>query len=222
MSTWTNLGGRKLEEIVNKAVSHLKSIKTEVGLLQKMVESLSEKGIVDVGKFFEEINKYEHEADRIKRDVMKELRMGYLHPLDREDILRLVMEADDIAAYTKATARRLMILYNLGFSIPEDVMGFLQSIVDKTYESIRQLHNALKSLTESVDKTLSYIEEVEKLEEEIDEERMKALESLYKKCIDKIDAKCILVKEIIDDAENISDKCEDTGDVLRIIAVSLM
>ncbi len=222
MSTWTNLGGRKLEEIVNKTVSHLESIKTEVELLQKMVKSLSEKRTVDVGKFFGEINKYEHAADRIKRDVMKELRMGYLHPLDREDILRLVTEADDIAAYTKATARRLMILYNLGFSIPQDIMGFLQSIIDKTYESINQLHQALKSLTESVDKTLSYVEEVEKLEEEIDEERMKALEALYKKCVDKIDAKCILVKEIIDDAENISDKCEDTGDVLRIIAVSLM
>lgn len=222
MSKWTNLGGRKLEEIVNKTISHLESVKTEVELLQKMVRSLGRGETMDVGKFFEEINKYEHKADRIKREVMKELRMGYLHPLDREDILRLVTEADDIAAYTKATARRIMILYNLGFSIPHDVTGYLTSIIDKTVESIRKLHKALKSLIESVDKTLSYIEEIENLEEEVDEERMKALEALYKKCIDKVDAECILVKEVIDDAEKISDKCEDTGDVLRIIAVSLM
>ncbi len=221
MAKWSSLAGRKLGELVSKTINHLETVTSAVEVLEKLVHEYPALRAEDLREYFNRINTYEHEADNIKRDVMKELRLGYLHPLDREDILRLITMADDIAAYTKATARRLLVFHRLGFEIPVDIHEDLKNIMTKTLDASKTLLSALRNLNENVDEVLVLVEQVEEREEEIDDIRMDALEKLYNLCIDRVDARCILLKEIIDDMETISDKCEDTGDVIRIIAVSL-
>ncbi len=221
MARWSSLAGSKLGELVSKTIIHLEKVISTVEALKGMVYDYSSLDKFGLQAYFDEINRNEHEADKIKREIMRQLRLGLLHPLDREDILRLVTTADGIAAYSKATARRIVVYRRLGFEIPEDIYVELKRIMDKTLEASRSLYNAVRGLNESVDESLLLVEDVEEKEEEIDELRMDALEKLFNLCVDRFDARCMLLKEIIDDMENISDRCEDTGDVVRIIAVSL-
>lgn len=221
MSTWIRHGGRKLEELVSKSIKHLETVTESIKSLLDMVNYLREDRVEDAVKQFNRVNELEHSADNLKREIMRELRMGFLHPLDREDILKLIITADDIAAYTKATARRIVILNNVGCKAPRKIVDYLYDIVEKSANAAEILYKAVQALTRNIDETLTLVDKVEEIEEEIDEIRMKALEELYNICREKMTIDCILLKEIIDDAENISDKAEDTGDILRIIATTI-
>jgi predicted phosphate transport protein (TIGR00153 family) len=218
---WTTHGGRKLEELVSKTIKHLEIVSESIKVLLEMVNLLREDKADEAVKLFEDVNKLEHKADDLKREIMRELRMGFLHPLDREDILKLIITADDIAAYTKATARRIVILNRVGLKAPRKILDYLHDIIERSVNAAEILHKAINALTRNIDEALTLVDKVEEIEEEIDEIRMNALEELYKICKEKMTIDCILLKEIIDDAENISDKAEDTGDLLRIIVTTI-
>jgi predicted phosphate transport protein (TIGR00153 family) len=221
LNTWSSTGGRKLGQIITMSVKHMGMVRDSVRELNNLVEKLDRANLEVVKNMFGRINSLEHEADNIKRSVMRELRLGLFHPLDREDLLRLIITADDIASFVKATARRMLLLYSLGYTISGPLLEVLKRLMKKTVESAEDLYEALISLDTDADKALHLITSVEELEEEIDEIRMEALNELYRLCSERFDARCMIMKEIIDDAENISDACEDTGDIIRIIAVSL-
>ncbi len=221
MSSWTWLAGRKLEEIVNKSINHLELVHKTTEFLRDMINSLCEGKVNEGLKLYEKISETERKADELKREILHSLSRGFIHPLDREDLLRLILTSDDIAAYTKATARRITILYSIGSKLPEEILSMLRDIAEKTVEASSVLLSALRSLGSDPARTISLTHEVEKIEEEIDEIRMNLLEKLYTSCKEKLTVDCFLTKEIIDDIENISDKCEDTGDVIRLIAISV-
>lgn len=221
MSSWTWLAGRRLKEIVNKSITHLELIHKTTELLRDMIKLLYEGKVNEGLKFYEKIGETERKADELKRDILHSLSRGFIHPLDREDLLRLILTSDDIAAYAKATARRIIILYTIGGTLPEEILFLLKDIAEKTVEASSVLLSALRSLGSDPARTITLTHEVEKIEEEIDEIRMDLLEKLYKLCKVDLTIDCLLTKEIIDDVESISDMCEDTGDVIRLIAVSI-
>lgn len=221
MSSWTWLAGRRLEEIVNKSIVHLELVHKTTELLGDMIKLLYEGKVNEGLKFYEKISETERKADELKREILTSLSRGFIHPLDREDLLRLILTSDDIAAYTKATARRITVLYTIGSTLPEEILLLLKDIAEKTVEASSVLLSALRSLGSDPARTMTLTHEVEKIEEEIDEIRMNLLEKLYTLCKVNLTVDCLLMKEIIDDIENISDMCEDTGDVIRLIAVSV-
>ncbi len=220
MSEWHWLGGRRLNEVVEKSLTHLELVVETVKRLDLLIKSLKEKRIVDAQKYFEEVVSYERRADDVKRDILRRLRGAFIHPLDREDLLRLLLTADDIAAYTKASARRIISIYNIGSRIPDEIIDYMYRIIGKTVEAAEKLLESVKILGIDPGRAVELTHNVEKLEEEIDEIRMKALEKLFSICREKLVIECILIRDAIEDLESISDMCEDTSDVVRVIALS--
>ncbi len=221
MSSWSWLAGRRLKEIVNKSFKHLELVNNVVSLLDEIIDDLV-KGNVEEGlKKFDDLNKMEEKADVVKREIFVELRSGYIHPLDREDLLRLILTADDIAAYAKAAARRMVIIHKLGYKMPEELLKILKQMTDKIVDASRLVIEAVNMIGQDPSKALSITHEIEDIEEAVDDLRMEAYKFLYRMCKDKMGIECILYKEVIDDIENTSDRCEDTADVIRMIAVSI-
>ncbi len=221
MSSWSWLAGRRLKEIVNKSFKHLELVNNVVSLLDEIIDDLI-KGNVEEGlKKFDDLNKMEEKADVVKREIFVELRSGYIHPLDREDLLRLILTADDIAAYAKAAARRIVIIHKLGYKMPEELLKIFKQMTDKIVDAARLVIGAVNMIGQDPSKALSITHEIEDIEEAVDDLRMEAYKFLYRMCKDKMGIECILYKEVIDDIENTSDRCEDTADVIRMIAVSI-
>ena len=221
MSSWSWLAGRRLKEIVNKSFKHLELVNNVVSLLDEIIDDLI-KGNVEEGlKKFDDLNKMEEKADVVKREIFVELRSGYIHPLDREDLLRLILTADDIAAYAKAAARRIVIIHKLGYKMPEELLKIFKQMTDKIVDASRLVIEAVNMIGQDPSKALSITHEIEDIEEAVDDLRMEAYKFLYRMCKDKMGIECILYKEVIDDIENTSDRCEDTADVIRMIAVSI-
>ena len=221
MSSWSWLAGRRLKEIVNKSFKHLELVNNVVSLLDEILGDLLKGNVKEGLSRFDDLNKIEEKADVVKREIFVELRSGYIHPLDREDLLRLILTADDIAAYAKAAARRLVIIYKLGYSVPEELLRILKQMTSKIVDASKLVIEAVNTIGQDPSKALSMTHEIEDIEESVDDLRMEAYKFLYKMCKDRMGIECILYKEVIDDIENTSDRCEDTADVIRMIAVSI-
>jgi len=47
----------------------------------------------------------ERKADDIKRRIIRELSEEFVHPIDREELIRLILATDDIATFAKEASR---------------------------------------------------------------------------------------------------------------------
>ncbi len=220
MSTWIWISGRREKEVILKSTDHLEYVYKTVIHLNIMLNKIQKLEYEDAQLEYEEINKYEEEADRIKREIIGELSKGNIHPMDREDLLRLIFQADDIAAYAKASGRRLKLLIELGYDIPDQLLSLLINMVRDIVKMIEMLKQAVFQITKDPRKSLEMTHAIEDIEEKVDDVRLEALKLIFRTCSETFDSKCVLYKEIVDNIENTADKCEDTGDVIRSISLS--
>lgn len=137
MTEWSWLGGRKLQNVIMKSLEHIKTVHLTVLKLDEFIDSLINDEIDQAAKIYNEIVSEERKADEIKREILNSLKGVFIHPLDREDLLRLILTADDIAAYVKAAGRRLMSLYDIGYKIPREILEIMKDISKKPFRHLR-------------------------------------------------------------------------------------
>lgn len=95
LSTWIWLSGRREREILLRGLRHLDLVYETVGKLLDMISSLSKMELAKTRDYFSIINKRVR-GDVVKRDIIEELSRGVIHPMDREDLLRLVLSIDEM------------------------------------------------------------------------------------------------------------------------------
>ncbi|WP_440059294.1 DUF47 domain-containing protein [Thermogladius sp. 4427co] len=207
---------RKIDVIKAKMLEHASKVLETVEALNELFRaSISEKDRID--QLFEKIYKLEHEADDLKREIVRELRLAYLHPLDREDLLKVITLIDDIAGYSKSASKRIVTYTKGGLELGETYTRLISKIIEESVEAVGKLITVIKSLNEGDLEALNRLVEVDEKEKRVDDMRLKLLEELYKECIAEIQAKCIILPDLVDDLESITDVCEDVGVLLKLI-----
>ncbi len=172
-------------------------------------------------KLYEEIFDIEREADKEKEKIIIEVSKGPFHPIDREDIMRLVLTMDDIAANIKSASRKM--LYSNPENVPTDVKNEFLKLGDMIIEIVSRLQNAVNALIKGSKDTLKLADSVEREEEEIDDFRVELIAKILKWGDEtgKLSS-LLMLKEAVENLENASDKAEDVADIIRgIIAVGL-
>ncbi len=127
------------------------------------------------------------------------------------------MTTDDIAAYAKAASRRLLLV--LDNKLGQEIVEKLLEMASKLYEATKLLKEAANQLLHNPKDALKIADKIERLEEEIDDIRMEALSKVLSFCDKTKPSLCLISKELVDSLENASDRCEDTADVIRSIAL---
>jgi len=214
------IGRRKQREILKLSGRHLSKIIELTKNFHAFVEAFSTNNLNDLKRCFEEIFRLEREADDEKEKIISEVSRGPFHPMDREDLLRLVMTMDDIAANVKAASRKL--LYLDPNEIPENVKVDLIKLSDLVLDIVLKLEEALTALIDGSEDVLKKADMVERKEEEIDEFRSEFIMKVLRwgDEMRKISS-LLMLKEAIENLENSSDKAEDVADVIRgIFAIS--
>ncbi len=217
VATWSWIARTRQREIIEMYNKHIDKIIETVEHCLKMLEYYKVRDIGNTKKEYEIVFEKEKEADDIKRQIIAELSKELFHPIDREELLRMILTTDDIAAYVKAMSRRLLLIINeeIDEEIIEDLMRMNARILDAT----RLIKEAARKLIENPKKALELADDIERLEEEVDEIRMEALEKVMRFCDKTKNSLCIISKDLVDSLENASDRCEDTADVIRSIAL---
>jgi predicted phosphate transport protein (TIGR00153 family) len=210
---------RKEAKAISMIREHSKSTVVAIEQLQRCIEYANKGRVEEVKRAFAVLQLKEKEADDMKRQIVAELAKGDLPSKVREDLIRLARENDQVISWINE-AGRILVEFNF-----RDMPDGVKNIVD---EMVKVLHACVVKLDECMGKlmdrefkdALKAADEVENREEEMD--------ALYQRCrslilaFDKSDigvGSAILLAEFLEGLENITDRCEDTADEIRAIAV---
>ena len=170
----------------------------------------------------EEIDKLEHEADKLKQKIRAGIPSSVKLPVDKKDLLSFLKQQDSIADFAQAAAYWMTL--RPCKTLPEEIKeGFLElmSASLKTTRKYDELAGELYKLLatsfskEEIKETMAIIPEVEKLEHDVD-----VLETaLLKKIFENEDALggagvCHLIG-LVERVGGIADKSASAADRLR-------
>ncbi len=223
MATWVWASRRIEEEFLRRCVDHCNIVASVVEAMERMIEAIERNDLENARKLYEKAFEEERRADDVKKSILGEMSRSSIHPMDREYLLRLVLRMDDVAAYAKAAARRLLISIDVGIELGKELLKFIKEMGSRIGDASRTLCRAIEALSTSPSRALELSDEVERREEEVDEVRMQALEYIFRESRSgtRSITWSMIAKDLIDTLEAASDRAEDTADMIRLIAVSL-
>jgi len=217
LSKW--VGWKRERDVFKICTTHFNKVDEVVCNLKNLLDQFKSANIDEVKKYFQIIFKLEREADDVKENIMRELSRGPFHPIDRDDIMRLILTADDIASYAKAAARKLT--YVDPSTVPENIRSDISKMGEMACDEMSHLKSSLEYLIKDKNKSMEETNRVERLEEAIDEFREELISKVLK-WADKVKfvSHWLMTKEAIENIEMMSDSMEDTGDIIRGLAVN--
>ena len=160
-----------------------------------------------------QVRTIEAEGDTITHDTIARLHKIWITPFDRADIHALISTLDDVLDMTEAAADRLA-LYEIK-TAPDFVVGLSSVLVQATEaveKAVRLLHN-VKQPTEM----LKLCVEINRLENDADSDYRRGLATLFKGGFDAMDV--FKWRDIIDNLEAATDRCEDVANILEGIVL---
>ena len=154
----------------------------------------------------------EHQGDEITHQIYEQLNRTFITPLEPEEISRLASALDDILDYIDGTVQQMC---GYGITETDAHMVELAKLIQLSAIDIEQAVNSIRSI-----KDPSLIEErcieVNRLENIADNVLGHAIMDLFK----TEDAITIIkLKDIYENLEMATDKCEDVANVLSDIAI---
>ncbi|MBM3452504.1 MAG: DUF47 family protein [Bacteroidetes bacterium] len=161
-----------------------------------------------------EMEDIEHKNDEISHQIFIELGRNFITPFDREDIHSLASALDDIADYIYGAGKKIN-FYRIDplqdDGIQKSANAILEAVlaVKSAVAEIRNLKNTHK--------IVEFIIKINNIENQSDE--------IFDSCIEKlfdsdVDAKELIKRrELYQELELITDKCEDAGNVIESIIV---
>lgn len=155
-----------------------------------------------------QIKTVEQMGDQYTHEVILELNRSFITPLEREDIMELTLQLDDVLDCLEVCASHL-VLY--GMKENDDYMRLftrnIQICVQELYSAVELLsQNRLKEMTK-------HTHRINDLENAADELLRDGLRTLFSTYSDPIEL--MKKKEIYTMMESFSDFCEDVADILE-------
>lgn len=160
------------------------------------------------------IHDLEHEADEIIHKMVAELSRAFITPIDREDILQIVSNLDDIVDYIEDIANMLDMFSIRRIPEPAKVMT---SLIVKSCLTLEKAVNEFKNFKKSGKHLTELIIKVNHYEEEGDKFYRKTVKELYLKESDPVEL--MKWKEIYDKMEDTLDACEEVADLLEAMSI---
>jgi predicted phosphate transport protein (TIGR00153 family) len=214
---------RNEETVINKTLIHMKKVLECVVEFQKALSFLLEEKNIDLAiKVFFRVNEQEHQADGIRRKILRMLSKAELNPTVRENLMHLIKRNDDVANATNASARMLIYmnhndLLSLGNLVHEKMLEIASISVD-TVKKLDTMVNKLITGEEEEIQTLG--EEVNSLEHEVDEAKFAINRNLVSNHPDINPFSAIEIHNCISAMEAITDNAEEVADYLILLTTS--
>jgi len=171
-----------------------------------------------------EASMLEREADTLRREITDKVAAGDLPAEDRDDFMRLARVIDLVADWSLESCRTLQVVgarfaLILNASPPEKKL--LNEFRENILSCVEKLKGSLDELfRRNVERALELADDVERAEEKVDELYQKARTTfLATKRGEVFAGEVVVLGELLDALENVADRCEDSCDQIRVIAV---
>ncbi|MDD4876592.1 MAG: DUF47 family protein [Dehalococcoidales bacterium] len=176
--------------------------------LKKMVDTWE-----DIDTSLNEITAFEHDGDTITHEIMAQLHRTFVTPFDREDIAVLAHTLDDVVDFIHATADA-MIIYKI-----DRPSQRAKELVDIILQAATEVEKAIFQLRDrkKLGSILKGCVEINRLENVADRVLRSAQAELFNNTFDM--AEVIKWREIYENMESATDRCEDVANVLEGVAL---
>lgn len=161
-----------------------------------------------------EMHELEHRGDALKHAMMEDLLRAFITPIERDDIVQLSQNIDDL---TDAIEDVLIRLYISNVRTVREDMAAFAALIVKCCQATCDLMEDFRSFKKS--KTLSErIIEINHLEEEGDRFYIEAMRRLHDGTVPALEV--IVWREIYSYLERCCDACEHIADVVQSIVIA--
>lgn len=178
---------------------------------QLLIDVMTDYHSEDLKKRMEEMHKIEHDCDLEKHLMMERLAREFITPIEREDIMLMAHQIDDVTDIIEDVLMR-MYMFNITI-VRNDALQMaliIQQCCRELKLALEEFHNFRKS------KTLhDHIVEVNRLEEEGDKLYMEATRRLY--ISDMHPVGVAAWTHVFHILEKACDACEDVSDVIESV-----
>jgi len=202
-------------------LEHSKMTTITVEQLSNCIQNAIQGKKEELKRNFDLLEEKEREADALRRRIIEELARGELPTDERVGLMRLGRQIDWITDWAHE-AGRILVLFDLSVmpkQIQEVVVEMCSTVMDGT---LKVAYCVQKLIDGGVDESLKAADEVERHEEKVDKLYQKARSNLNNIKTNGIYVgSIILLSQFVDAIENTADRCEDTCDQVRVMAVTL-
>jgi predicted phosphate transport protein (TIGR00153 family) len=159
------------------------------------------------------IHDVENAGDIITHETIARLHKTWITPIDRADIHSLISALDDVLDLIEAASERVA-LYEVK-ALPE----FVVTLADSLQEATVAVDKAIKLLPQvkQPKQMLDLCIEINRLENQADKAYRHGLATIFNGGYDAIDV--MKWRDIIDNLESATDKCEDVANILEGIVL---
>ena len=206
---------RKAIAVLQDEINRILNASRELATLTESLMKKDKKGIKNT---LEQISTIEEEVENLRRKITREVAdVGGLI-MNRENLLNTAYTMDEIAGYITGIAFKLS---NVKIStlkdskLDKDISELISLVVDEVYK----LNEIIRSLNTNTANAIELAQETQTIEREIDIKYRDATIKLLNEVKDP--KELLLIKDVIEGIEEMSDKCQRVSDSFILLALSL-
>lgn len=209
---------RRESRIVGLSDAHVTMATSCVHKMQEAFQNFVNGDIEKGQASIRSLEKAEHDADQIKRQITRELSKGTLSPSSREDLLNLVKGVDDIADNSHDCGW-LMSTFDMTPIRPE-IKKILAEMTNNVKDGADQLKLAISALISSPSDSLVHADNVDAAEEAVDTAYYRGLLELSRMndTWEKPN-QTVLYASLLETLEHTADSCQDVADLVRLVVI---
>ena len=186
--------------------------------LATLTEALMKKDKKAIKNTLEQISTIEEEVENLRRKITREVAdVGGLI-MNRENLINTAYTMDEIAGYITGIAFKLSnvkITTLKSSKLDKDITELISLVVDEVYK----LNEIIRSLNTNTANAIELAQETQTIEREIDIKYRDATIKLLNEVKDP--KELLLIKDVIEGIEEMSDKCQRVSDSFILLALSL-
>ena len=202
---------QRTNEYFEGFVSGMESACKAAEYLENLVEHFDP---IRLAEQIDEIHAIEHEADINKHKLMQKLAKEFITPIEREDIILLLQQIDNVTDFIEDVVRK-MFMYNT-MSMRTEALEFAAIIKQCCYES-RDALKELPGFQKSSERLAQAIIKVNDFEEQGDRLYCAAMRRLY--CENAESLERITWTKLFDWMEACCDACEDVMESVELVVM---
>jgi len=208
--------------VLEKTIKHAQVVQQCVRELEIGLKILLKEGNLEKSsKNFHKVDLLEDEADKIRREVLKDVSKGELNPSIRQNLSHLIKRLDDVANCSTGVARRIVTIpYRFWEQSSEETLKIILKIIETTVEAVENLDKLVIDLVGERTSVKEYAGRINQLEHDVDLLNIKLRESLQKTEYDVNFFTIFTVGNIFDILEAISDSIEGVADYIIVLLTS--
>ncbi|NVM44133.1 MAG: DUF47 family protein [Candidatus Lokiarchaeota archaeon] len=208
--------------VLEKTIKHAQIVQDCVKELEAGLKVLlKEENLEKARKNFLKVDLLEDEADKVRREVLKDVSKGELNPSIRLNLSHLIKRLDDVANCSTGVARRISTIPpKFWDQSSEESIGLILEIIETTVKAVEYLDKLVIDLVGERKNVKEYAGIVNQLEHDVDLLNIKLRESLQETKYDVNFFTIFTVGNVFDILEAISDSIEGVADYIIVLLTS--